>query len=471
MIARQLATYIVAERDRYLPDEAWHGARRCFVDWVAATVPGSNLAPATVLAAALNDEIEEGTPHAATQYRAELLPGHARSGARTAALINAAASHTVEFDDIYRDGVYHPGSPVISAALAIAQSRGQTGAQFLRAVISGYEVSNRIAAIVNPVHYRYWHTTATVGTFGAAAASASLLDLDIGATRHAILNAATLAAGLQQSFLSESMSKPLHVGNAAANGVLVSLAAAHGLSGAREMLEGDLGFGEAMCGGPDWAAVSTGLGEDYTIARITHKSHGCCGHAFAAIDAALAIRRDHPFGLDEIERIVVATYGAAVKITSNSTPKTPMEARFSMAYVVAAALKFGAVRLTAFEAKNLIDPELTSLALRVELKIDPELDAAFPKRRSARVEIATKDGQTYKHYAPHRRGDPEQPLADNEIDGKLRELVASAIDDVDTFSSALWSIGERQNLQGLFAERVADVRPVSAGRPAPGQRT
>jgi 2-methylcitrate dehydratase PrpD len=104
---------------------------------------------------------------------------------RAAALINGAASHSVEFDDIYRDAGYHPGSPVISAALATAQSHGASGDTFLRGVIVGYEVSTRIGEAVMPSHYRYWHTTGTVGAFGAAAAAATVL----GASREQFMHA------------------------------------------------------------------------------------------------------------------------------------------------------------------------------------------------------------------------------------------------------------------------------------------
>jgi len=456
IVAEKFADYIVEERKRPLPDAAWHGARRCFVDWVATTVPGGVLPPATVLIQALAEEIADSDQDS-TARASELVPGFQVTSPRTAALINAAASHTVEFDDIYRDGIYHPGSPVIAAALACAQARGLSGKRLQRAIITGYEVSNRIAALVNPQHYRYWHTTATVGAFGACAAAASALDLDADASAHALASVATLAAGLQQTFLSESMGKPLHVGNAAANGVLTASAAAHGLTGARAMFEGDFGFGAAMCENPDWSQVFDGLGEDYTISRVTQKNHGCCGHTFAAIDAMLELRASHNLQSADIDSVRVHTYGAAVKITDNKHPVTAMEGRFSMAYVIAAACKFGAVRLTAFEDHHLSDPSLLALAKRVDMKVDPQLDAAFPRQRSATVEITTRDGKTLSHHCATRKGDPDNPLSDEEIDAKLRELVAKYVPDVNAVSDRLWKIGDRSDVRGLFNDCCANV--------------
>ena len=147
-----------------LPADALHAAKRCLLDWFAAALPGTVIEPATLLTAAFKDCIGRGG--------ARLYPSGDTTDARTAAFINGAASHTVEFDDIYRNALYHPGVPVISAALAIAQARGVSGARLLTGIVAGYEVSNRLGAAANPAHYEFWHTTGTIGTFGAAASSA-----------------------------------------------------------------------------------------------------------------------------------------------------------------------------------------------------------------------------------------------------------------------------------------------------------
>ena len=156
----------VREQTSKLSDEVIHHAKRAVIDWYAALLPGSQVAPATLLEKALAEDLDRG--------RARLARGR-RATLRAAALINGAASHSVEFDDIYRDAGYHPGSPVISAALAAAQSKQASGETFLRGVIVGYEISTRIGEAVMPSHYRFWHTTGTVGCFGAAAAAATIL--------------------------------------------------------------------------------------------------------------------------------------------------------------------------------------------------------------------------------------------------------------------------------------------------------
>src|SRR3712207_3777018 len=202
-----LAEHAAAWRSRAMPPEVERHARRALLDWFAALLPGCRRPPATLLAAALAAERGPG--------RAVCYVDGERSGLRHAALVNATASHAVEFDDIYRDAGYHPACPTIGAALAAAQAHGATLQDLLRAIVTGYEVSCRIGVAVQPSHYRYWHTTGTVGTFGAAAATAVLLGCDAARAAHAIATAATFAGGLQQAFRGGGMSKPLHPGHAA----------------------------------------------------------------------------------------------------------------------------------------------------------------------------------------------------------------------------------------------------------------
>ncbi len=455
MIATRFAQYVVSEYDNNLSDEVLLGAKRCLVDWFATTVPGGVRAPATLLAEALDEEVRLEGPSG----HSELVPGGATTNMRTAALINSAAAHTVEFDDIWRDGLYHPGAPVISAALAVAQNRDLTGLEFLRAVVAGYEVSDRMAAGINPAHYRFWHTTATIGHHGAAAAAASALKLDARQTAHALNTVTSFAAGLQQAFRTDAMTKPFHVGQAAGNGVLAALAANRGVTGASAMLEGEVGLGRAMGDDPDWDAMFDGLGEDYTITRVTQKNHGCCGHTFAALDAALSLKADHGFSFEDIKRVRARTYQAALDICGNSAPISGAEARFSLPYTMAAAMRFGSVRLRAFEPENLTDPDLLDFASRVEVIVDPELQSRFPKARSATVEIDLVDGSTVSRHAPTRKGDPENPLTVDEINDKYDELVTPEMgSSASRLRAMLWNMERETSVRALIA-RASSSRP------------
>ena len=446
MLTQQLAAYAVKEQTSKLPANVMHHAKRAVIDWYAALLPGSLVAPATILERALAEDLDRGNARLATGRHATL---------RTAALINGAASHSVEFDDIYRDAGYHPGSPVISAALAAAQASGATGDRFLRGVIVGYETSTRIGEAIMPSHYKYWHTTGTVGAFGAAAAVATVLGCNRDQIAHALGTVGSFAAGLQQAFRSQCMTKPLHGGHAAEVGALAAMGAAKGLTGALDMLEGEVGFGAAMSVNPDWTKAIKDLGVDYHITRVTFKNHGCCGHTFAPIDGALHLQKTHGFGWREIKRVTIATYKAGTDITDNPNPEGEYQAKFSLQYVTAHALVHGSVRLVAFAPERLLDPDVRAVLAKVEVVTDPVLSKGYPNQRAAHVEIELNDGRVFKHFQPYRKGDPEMLLTDDEVNEKFLELAMPVIGDAPSreLLATLWALDQRANTVFEFAER------------------
>ena len=209
-----------------------------------------------------------------------------------AALINGTAAHALELDDIYAPGLFHPGAPTIAAALAVADQQGSSMPDFRAAVMVGYEVGCRVARDLGPAHYAHWHTTGTAGSIGAAAAAATLLDLAAEPFSHALSLAATMSAGLQQTFRSDAMGKPLHSGNAAQAGVIAALAAAGGVTGAPDVFEGDAGLAAATGAPTSWVHSTAPFDAPLAIEQVTVKPFPCCGHTFAAIDAALRLRAD-----------------------------------------------------------------------------------------------------------------------------------------------------------------------------------
>jgi 2-methylcitrate dehydratase PrpD len=418
MLMQQLAEYAIREQTSTLPPEVIHHAKRAVIDWYAALLPGSVVNPAKLMEEAFAEDLDRGRARLATGRRATL---------RAAALINGAASHSVEFDDIYRDAGYHPGSPTISAALAAAQASGATGERFLRGVVVGYEISTRIGEAVMPSHYKFWHTTGTVGSFGAAAAAATVLGANKEQFMHAMGTVGSFASGLQQAFRSQAMTKPLHGGHAADAGCWAAMAAMKGLTGALDMLEGEVGFGAAMSVNPDWSKATKGLGTDYHINRMTFKNHGCCGHTFPSIDGALHLQKQHGFSHQDIRKIRLHTYKAGLNIIDNDNPEGEYQAKFSIQYTVAHALVRGSVRLNAFDPDHLSDPDIRTLLKKIEPIADPEISAGYPNRRESRVQIELNDGRQLEYFQPFRKGDPELPLTDEELNGKFLELAEPVI--------------------------------------------
>jgi 2-methylcitrate dehydratase PrpD len=418
-VVERFAAWAEQWRSQPIPDEVRHHARRALVDWYAALVPGLVVPPATYLKKAIAAEFEGGYP-------------------RALALVNGTAAHTVEVDDIYRDGIYHPGAPTISAAHALGFGREN----FLRAVIVGYEISTRIGALMGRAHYKYWHNTGTIGSFGAAAAAAEVLNLNGRQFAHALATVATFAAALQQAFRMDSMSKPLHAGRAAEAGVTAALAAREGVIGSLDVMEGEAGFGRAMGDGPDWEKALVGLGSDFHITRMTFKNHACCGHTFAAIDGALALKERMGVKAEEIQKLEVGTYRAGVEVAHYSQPRTPAEARFSLKYVVATALTHGSVRLAAFEDARIQDANTRALMERITVGVDPALDKTFPGQRAARVAITAR-GRREEFLQPTRKGDPDLPLTDADLNDKFLELASPVLGEAAAKRrlAELWATG------------------------------
>ena len=417
-VVERFAAWAVQSRAQPLAPEVLHHAKRAVIDLYAAMLSGAVAAPATLLEKALAEELDHGEARLALGRKATM---------RAAALINGAAAHTTEVDDIYRDGIYHPGAPTIPAALALAQARAASGEQFLRAVVVGYEISTRIGAAMGRAHYKYWHNTGTIGCFGACAAAAELLGLDAARFAHALATVTTFSAGLQQAFRMDSMSKPLHAGRAAEAGLTAALAAREGVTGSLDVIEGDAGYGVAMSDGPDWDKALATLGREFHITRMTVKNHTCCGHTFAAIDGALALKAKMGLAAKDIQRVRVGTYKAALDVAGYEEPRTAAEGRFSLKYVVATALTHGSVRFAAFEPERLGNPATRDLMRRVDVAVDAQLDAAFPAQRAARVAIEARDGRREEFLQPTRIGDPDAPLSDAQLDAKYLELAGPVL--------------------------------------------
>ena len=394
-LVERFADWAVSFRENLLEKNVVHHARRAVIDWHAALYPGMVVPPVTLMKKAFAGESESP---------------------RLKALIEGTAAHTVEVDDIYRDGIYHPGAPTIAAAFAINKN-------LVRAIVVGYEISTRIGAAMGKAHYKHWHNTGTIGCFGAAAAAAEALRLDRSQFAHALATVTTFAAGLQQAFRMDSMSKPLHAGRAAEAGVAAALMAREGVTGSLDVMQG---FAAAMGDKPDWERGLATLGKEFHITRMTFKNHACCGHTFAAIDGALELKKRMQVKPEDIEQVEVATYKAGLEVAHYEAPRTPAEGRFSLKYVVATALSHGSVRLAAFEPQRLEDPVTRKLLQRISVSVDPELEAAFPAQRAARVAIRAR-GKREEWLQPTRIGDPDAPLSDRALEEKYFELATPVL--------------------------------------------
>jgi 2-methylcitrate dehydratase PrpD len=413
-LLQQFGQFIEGSYQTTFSSQTLHHARRALLDWHGALIAGANTDAASKLREAYVEELDVG--------HCSVAGTHKKAFSRAAAFMNGTISHIAEFDDIFRDGAYHPACPTISAAFALAESRNHSVEDLLAAIIIGYEVSTRISKVIQPSHYKYFHTTGTAGVFGSTAACSYLLKLNASQACNALATAGTFASGLQQAFRSDSMTKPMHPGHAAEVGLNAALTAQTGMTGTPDLLEGEAGFGAALCENPRWDELFDGLGSSWNIEHMTFKNHGCCGHNFPAIDAVSHLLNEYAIDAEQIKKIRVGAYKATSEVCHYVHPKTPFEAKFSLSYTVSARIILGRVREQAFLEAALKNPKIYAMEDKVELSIDPECAAKFPLHRSAKVEIEMHDGSVYSHHQHTRHGDPDEPLTDQELEDKFYEL-------------------------------------------------
>jgi 2-methylcitrate dehydratase PrpD len=415
LLSVKLAEFILDMHFADLPANTVHMAKMAFLDWLGSTAGGGKEAPFQKAYKVIMGQ--GGFP------QATLLATGEKTSCLNAALANGLASHIIELDDVHRAAIIHAGAAVIPAALAVAEMNGATGKQLLEAIVAGYEAAIRIGEAVTPSHYFFWHTTGTCGTFGAAAAAGKLLGLTRDQLVWALGNAGTQAAGLWEFLAEGAMSKHLHPGKAAQNGVLAALLAREDFTGATRILEGERGFCRATADCFNLNKISSGLGQPpYKIEENSFKIHASCRHTHPAVDVILDLSSSNAFIAAEVAEINIRTYGTALSITGNYKPSAVYAAKFSLPFCAALAMKKRRCGLADFTEEALLDPEIRNLMDRVILSKDEELDALHPACWPTIVEISDRKGRIYRGRTDFPRGDPENPVSTDELLVKFRTL-------------------------------------------------
>jgi 2-methylcitrate dehydratase PrpD len=416
-IAERFSDFTVKLEFQQLPQAIVKTAKLFFLDWLGAAFRG---AEETSTQMSLEAVLELKGSEEST-----VLADMSRNSCIMAALANGISSHAVEMDDVHRKGIYHPGGPVFSAILPLAERLNASGRRFIEAAVAGYEVGVRSAVAVGKSHYGYWHTTGTCGTFGAAAGAAKLLSLNQQQTAWALGSAGTQAAGLWEFLADSAMSKQLHPAKAAVNGLLSAFLARKGFTGATSIYEGDKGFFRATSTDFDPAAAMADLGNGrYKISECSIKKHASCGHTHSAVDAVLDLVIGHAIVPADIVRINVRLYKQAVDLLEKITPTTPFFAKFCFPFCIASAVIFHQVGLEAFTDERIHDPAILGMMDRVSLACDKELTPLFPEKFSAIVTIETSHGELLTTRVDDPKGTPENPMFEEEIIEKYRRMAA-----------------------------------------------
>ena len=351
-----------------------------------------------------------------------------RCDAALAAMANGVLVNAADFDDTHKRALLHTGSVVVPPALALAEEAELSGQELITAVVAGYETAVRVGMSVMPTHYRYWHSTATNGTFGAAATAASALKLDAKRARMAIGFAGTQAAGLNTFFTSGDLTKSLHPGKASFNGVLSARLARAGGTAPPTMLEHEKGYVQAFSLEPDLSALTRRLGAEWEILQNGFKYFPSILASHAPIQATLAVVTKYDLRPEDIASITNETYNTVKTHFSETLVTTSMGARVSVPYCCAVAALDRKVGQAQFTQERVSRPDVQRLLAYTEVVADPELNKLYPAKFPARVTVRTKDGRSFTEMREFPKGDPQEPLTPSEIEAKFLDNVADRFD-------------------------------------------
>jgi len=455
-VTRAVVDFIVRSPFDRVPERARAEAKRCLIDGCGVVLAGATVEGSRIV----RDHVKASS---AAGDSTILGPARMSATAAHAALANAASGHAMDYDDTQLsstpDRVFglltHPTVPVLAASLAIGERIGASGAAFLDAFLVGFEVECKIAEAINPSHYqRGFHSTGTIGTFGAAASAARLLKLSPAQTSNALGIAASMSSGIRVNF--GSMTKPLHAGRAAENGVTAAELASRGFTAADEALDGEWGFFQVLGGGADVPRIVAALGKPFSIVEpgVSFKPYPCGSLGHPTMDAMLKLVTEHDVRPEQVAKVRVRAGSNILNPLRYKTAKTELEAKFCLPFMMTSILLRRRAGIREFTDEFVSSAAVQSMMPRVEALFDQAIEAqGFDKMRS-NVEVDLVDGRKLRQASDERyRGSPENPFTRADLHAKFNDC-ASLVLSPTKIARALEAIES--------VDRLANIRELAA---------
>jgi len=453
--------FVANHRFEDLNGETLRLARRCILDGLAVALAGTEQAGMKPI----GDYITSlgGTPQSRLIGMASTrLPAH------LAALWGGTAGHAMDWDDTQlAQGpgrpyglLMHPTMPPLVAALTlsdlVAQETGAPvdGRKFIASFTAGFEVGCKIAEAINPDHYmRGFHTSGTIGTFAAAAAAAHMLGLDEEATARALGLAASMASGIRAGF--GTMTKPMHVGRAAENGVTAAVLARLGMSANSEALDGRWGYLAIAGPGGDPALVRDRFGAPHTMESpgVSIKPYPSGVLTHPSMDAMLFLMQDNDLKAADIKAVKLNAGSNVLGPIRFRIARTELEGKFSFAFLLSAIILEGRAGKAEFSDAFVLSDACQDMQNRVETVFDQSIENMGWDRIRSRIEVVTHDGRTFERWADEAyRGSPHNPLSDAEIEAKFLDCAAGLlpVDRSHKVFAMIWNLEEAPDTGRLF---------------------
>jgi 2-methylcitrate dehydratase PrpD len=427
-LTRYVADFICGTQLADLPQEVVGLGKKSILDGLGLALSGGASHCGALVRRHLADLNLGAGPATVIGTRLKVAP-------RFAAFANGVGIHADDYDDtqlaVASDRVYglltHPTAPALPAALAVAEALGASGAEAMLAYHLGVEVECKIAEAIHPRHYQTgFHSTATCGTFAAAAAAGRLMQLDDEATGRALAIAGSQSAGLRENF--GTMTKPFHAGRSSESGVAAAQFAAYGWTATDRILEAPRGFFSAAGGGYDADAIAGKLGRPWTFAEpgVSIKPHPSGSLTHPGMTEMLRLIREHRIAAKDVVRVRVGTNHNMPNALIHHRPTNELQAKFSMEFCMAILLLEGRAGLNEFTDAVVLRPDVQEMIGRVDFVVDAEAEAAGYDKMTTLIDIELADGRTLSGRADFGRGSPAMPMSYEEVAAKFHENAAFA---------------------------------------------
>lgn len=448
--SEKIADFVANIGYNNIPQEAIKVAKKAILDWIGVTIAGANETGPKILV----DQVKKTM---ATDESGLICKGF-KTSAELSAWVNGTSGHTLDYDDTFPNQVgynFHPTIPILPAVLAIGEKIGASGRDVLTAYIIGIEFEARLGRAIGLYSSRIgWHPTSVIGTIGASMACAHIMKLDRERTQTAMGIAGSMAGGIIQNF--GSMTKPLHAGNAARNGVVTALLAHSGFTASKNIMEGETGFCSIFSGGRLKGMEDNDFGKKWYIISpgISLKPYPCCRSTHSSIDASIYLKNIVGIENAKITKIICRTSPDHPKLARFHRPRNGTEGKFSIPYCIAVSLIRGRVLLEDFTDEKVNEPDVQNLLAKVDFEYPKEY---IKERMSLSQEVVVEVGnkERYSHKVEIPKGEPENPLTDDElrekfIDCSRLSLSKEEIENVMEIVSRLESLDHISKLMEII---------------------
>jgi 2-methylcitrate dehydratase PrpD len=468
-LTQEVAHFVARTRFRDLPADVVQLARGFILDGFGVALAGSTDECSRIVQGQIRQM--QGREESAVLGTVLAAP------CAKAALANGVAGHAMDYDDTQlstsKEAVYglltHPTTPVLAAAWTVGAKEKISGADLVLAYLLGVEIECRLADAIKPRHYQDgFHSTATMGGLGAAMAVGKILRLNEAKLIQTLGIAASMASGLRENF--GTMTKPLHAGRAAENGVNAALLAKAGFTAATNILEARRGFFNAMAGGYDETKISGRLGRPYFMKEpgISIKPYPSGSLSHPAQDLILDLVKQHDLHANDIEHIDVGTNSNVPNALIYPMPKTALEGKFSIPFCMAIAVLERKAGIAQFQDRKVREKRVVDLMKRVTLYVDDELEALGYDQVRSRIRIRLKNGSVIEGRYDVARGHPQKPMSWAELGDKFRDCAALVlarknVDEVIQLVARLETLKSLQPLQKALS--IAAVKQSRKKRP------